>query len=131
MDSRMSVVKMVTATGIATAVMFDEMPRLMNFQPSSCSTLRKVAVRDKSVLNILHKQRSIMHNEMSYQLYMDLLVADDIQGVGERGAGDARGHGLDRGSSEHGVLVVRIHQRQRLLHIVLHCHGCYILGNGL
>ena len=52
-DIKMSVRKIVIATGIATAVVLAAIPRAMNAQPSSRISRRTVSTSGKSVLNIL------------------------------------------------------------------------------
>ena len=51
-----SVMKIVIATGKATAVILAVMPRAMKAIPSSFMSLLKDAFRPKSVLNILRSQ---------------------------------------------------------------------------
>ena len=48
--------KIVTAIGMATAVMFEAIPLEVNLHPSSFSNFWTVFAKDKSVLNILQQK---------------------------------------------------------------------------
>lgn len=61
----------------------------------------------------------------------NVLVTDDIQRIRQSSASNTGSNRFNSGAGQDSRLVVRISQRQGLLHVVLHCHGTDVLRDCL